>query len=203
MKNKTACVNRSLRSRITSAFEDHLQALDFLKKHERSLESMAGVIVAALRKGGKVMAVGNGGSASDAQHLAAELVGRFKKNRAPLAAIALTTNTSILTAVGNDFGYDEVFRFQVEAVGRKGDILIVLSTSGNSVNIIKAVEAARSRSIYTIGLLGKDGGRLKHIVDLDLTIPFDTPRAQEMHGFIGHVLSELIEETIFPHPDKR
>jgi len=184
---------------IAEAFEQHTGALAFLSKHTAAIERIAAVLIKSLKRKGKIMVAGNGGSASDAQHFVAELVGRFKKNRMPLAAVALTANTSIITAVGNDFGFDEVFSYQLKALGRPKDVLFVLSTSGNSANIIKAVIDARKKDITTVALLGKDGGKLKTMVDFQITIPSDTPRAQEMHGFIIHVLSELIENEFCPH----
>lgn len=187
-----------MKTNIIEAFAKHKEALLFLEKHIADIEDIAHRCITVIKGKGKIMVAGNGGSASDAQHFVAELVGRFKKNRMPLPAIALTTNTAIITAIGNDFGYDEVFWYQVQALGQKQDLLIVLSSSGNSSNIVKAVEQARKQGIETIALLGKDGGKVRTMVDKALTIPFDTPRSQEMHGFVIHVLSELIEETLFP-----
>lgn len=178
---------------IAEAFSGHSQAVAFLSKHTVEIERIAVVLIKTLKSKGKILVAGNGGSASDAQHFVAELVGRFKKNRAPLAAIALSTNTSIITAVGNDFGFDEIFSYQLKALGKPKDVLFVLSTSGNSKNIIKAVKDAHLRKITTVALLGKDGGKLKAMADIQITIPFDTPRTQEMHGLIIHILSELIE----------
>lgn len=149
----------------------------------------------AIADGNKVLFCGNGGSAADSQHLAAELVGRFVKERRSLAAIALTTDTSILTAVANDYGYDEVFARQVEGLGRSGDVLIGISTSGNSKNIVKAVEMARSIGMHTIAFTGQGGGKLKEICDLTLAVPSNnTARIQEMHILAGHIVCELVEE---------
>lgn len=185
---------------ISEALTAHRQAFVFLETQEGVLRHLAEILIKALRNNGKILMAGNGGSASDAQHFAAELVGRFKKNRAPLPALALTDNTALLTALGNDFGYDEVFRMQLAGLGNKNDVLIVFSTSGNSPNVIKAVEEAGKMGIAVIGLLGKNGGVLKKMVDAELTIPFDTPRAQEMHGLIGHILAEIIEAELFKSP---
>lgn len=156
------------------------------------------LIVSALKSGHKVLTMGNGGSAADAQHLAAELVGRFLMERKALPAIALTTDSSILTAVGNDYGFDEIFKRQVEALGRPGDILIGISTSGNSTNVVRALEAGRTIGVTTIGLLGRDGGEIGKLVDLALTVPaFETPRIQEAQLFVIHTLCDLVEKNIF------
>lgn len=150
---------------------------------------------------GKILLCGNGGSAADAQHIAGELVARFRFNRPALPAIALTVDTSILTAIGNDYGYDEVYARQVEAYGRKGDILIAYSTSGNSPNVLKAVEMAKNLELTSIALTGASGGKLLDMVDLCLQAPSnDTPRIQEVHGLIGHMLCDLIEQSLFTRP---
>lgn len=161
------------------------------------IEEMVDLILAAYRHGGKVILCGNGGSAADAQHLAAELVGRFKLERRALPAIALNTNTSILTALGNDYGYETVFSRQVEALANENDIVIGLSTSGNSPNVIKAIEAAKTRGAKTIGLTGGNGGRLAEVADLNITVPSaNTPRIQEAHITIGHIVCELVEREL-------
>jgi D-sedoheptulose 7-phosphate isomerase len=158
----------------------------------------ARLLTSALKNGHKVLTIGNGGSAADAQHLAAELVGRFLMERKALPAIALTTDTSILTAVGNDYGFDEVFKRQVEALAHPGDILIGISTSGNSTNVVRALEAGREIGVTTIGLLGRDGGEIGKLVDLALTVPsLDTPRIQEAQLFIIHILCDLVEKDLF------
>jgi D-sedoheptulose 7-phosphate isomerase len=157
----------------------------------------AHVIVAALRRGNKVLLCGNGGSAADAQHIAAEIVGRFKAERDGLPAIALTTDTSILTAVGNDYGFENVFARQMRALAREGDVLVAISTSGNSENVIRAVEMARESGVTSIGLLGRDGGRLAALVDIALVVPSqDTARIQEAHITIGHIICELLDEAL-------
>ena len=157
----------------------------------------AGLIIMCLRAGGKLLFFGNGGSAADAQHLAAEFVGRFVRERAGLPAIALTTDSSILTAVGNDYGFDQIFARQVQALGRPGDVAIAISTSGNSPNIIEAVKAARKGYLKTIGLSGKDGGLLAAEADVVITIAStSTARIQECHITIGHLLCELTEEAL-------
>jgi D-sedoheptulose 7-phosphate isomerase len=150
----------------------------------------------SLKAGGKILIFGNGGSAADSQHITAELVGRFKKERKALAAIALTTNTSVLTAIGNDYGYDVSFSRQVEALGKRGDAALGISTSGNSKNVIEAIRISRKIGLSTIGLLGCDGGKIKAECDIAIVVRSkDTPRVQESHSLIGHILCELIEDA--------
>lgn len=152
--------------------------------------------VFTLKNGGKILLCGNGGSAADAQHIAAELTGRYKKERNSLPAIALTTDTSALTAIGNDYGYEFVFSRQLSGVGQKGDLLIAISTSGNSKNILKAIEVAKEKGIFIIGLSGKDGGKMSEVCDINLIIPSnDTPRIQEMHILIGHIICQAIDDA--------
>lgn len=154
-------------------------------------------IAAAVRAGGKVLTFGNGGSAADAQHFAAELVGRYVKDRPAWPAIALTTDTSILTAVSNDFGYDTVFRRQVEAHGRPGDVAIGISTSGRSPNVVAALAKAREMRLITIGMTGQGGGTLAGQVDYLIDVPHaSTPRIQEVHGLVVHLLCQIVEEAI-------
>jgi D-sedoheptulose 7-phosphate isomerase len=161
------------------------------------LEAVA-TCVAALRAGNKILFCGNGGSAADAQHWAGELVSRFYFDRPGLSAVALTTDTSILTAIGNDYGYERVFSRQVEAIGKPGDVLVAISTSGKSPNILAAIAAARAKSIKVIGFSGATGGAMKGECDLCFCVPCaDTPRIQEGHEFIGHVLCALIEQEMF------
>lgn len=156
--------------------------------------------VEALRGGGKLLFCGNGGSAADAQHWAGELVSRFYYDRPGLAAIALTTDTSILTAVGNDYGYDYTFARQLEALGQAGDVFVAISTSGNSPNILRAAEAARARGVHVVGFTGRGGGKLAPLADICFRMPSDeTPRIQEGHEFVGHLLCALIESRMFPH----
>ena len=157
----------------------------------------ADLIIMCLRAGGKLLFFGNGGSAADAQHLAAEFVGRFVRERAGLPAIALTTDSSILTAVGNDYGFDRVFARQLEALGRAGDVAIGISTSGNSPNVLEGIKAAKRQRLTTIGLSGKDGGILAKEADLTITISStSTARIQECHIAVGHLLCELTEEAL-------
>ena len=152
-------------------------------------------IAASLKAGGKLLAFGNGGSAADAQHLAGELVGRFKRDRAALSALALTTDPSVITAIGNDMGYEAIFRRQVEAHGRPGDVAVGISTSGRSPNVVEALRLARSNGLVTVGLTGGGGGRLAGLVDHLLDVPHtDTARIQEVHGMIVHILCEIVEE---------
>lgn len=155
-------------------------------------------LVETFKIGNKLLIMGNGGSAADAQHFAGEIVGRFKLERPGLPAIALSTDTSIITAIGNDYGFEKIFSRQVEALAAPGDAVIGISTSGNSANISKALETARSAGCSTIGLLGKDGGSIKDICDLALIIPSnDTPRIQEGHITVIHILCDLIEQGLF------
>ena len=162
-----------------------------------SIAAAAKLVVNALQNGGRVFLAGNGGSAADAQHLAAELVGRFRRERPGLPVIALTTNTSVLTAVANDYGYETVFSRQVAALAGAGDLVILLSTSGNSPNIISAAEEARRRGISVIGLTGRTGGALGGFADIMITIPSDdTPRIQGMHITVGHIICDLVETSL-------
>jgi D-sedoheptulose 7-phosphate isomerase len=160
----------------------------------------ADACVAALRDGGKVMFCGNGGSAADAQHLAGELVSRFMYDRPGLAAVALTTDSSILTAIGNDYGYEQVFSRQVEALARSGDVLVGISTSGRSPNVLRALQAARARGVATIGFTGRDGGPMAALCDIELRMPSDvTPLIQQGHLLVGHLLCLLVEESLHPN----
>lgn len=180
-------------------FEQQKNNMQYVREkgYLNKVSAMAEVLIEALKKGNKILVAGNGGSAADAQHFAGELVGRFLKERQGIPAIALTTDTSVITSVGNDYGYDSIFARQLEALGNRGDIFLGISTSGNSQNIIRAVEEAAERGITTMGLLGKEGGRLKELCDYEATVPLeDTPRIQEFHIMTVHMLCELIEEAI-------
>jgi len=162
------------------------------------IEKGAQWISGSYQKKGKLLLCGNGGSAADAQHIAAELVGRFGQDRRSLPAIALNTNTSTLSSIGNDFSFDDIFARQIEGFMNKEDILIAISTSGNSSNIVKAVQAAKEKGGRVIGLTGEDGGQLKDQVDLLLNIPSkQTPRIQESHILVGHILCDLVEQELF------
>ncbi|MDP6925366.1 MAG: D-sedoheptulose 7-phosphate isomerase [Candidatus Scalindua sp.] len=171
---------------------------ELLSSSVDSIAQIANILVEAFRTGHSLYLMGNGGSAADAQHLAGELVGRFKKNREPLPALALTTDTSVLTAIANDFGYDHCFERQVDAFVKGGDVLIGLSTSGNSLSIINAGLVAKKKGATTIAFTGKGGGSLKDNVDVCLEIPStDTARIQECHITIGHILCSIIEKDLF------
>jgi D-sedoheptulose 7-phosphate isomerase len=155
-------------------------------------------VVTAFRNGNKLLICGNGGSAADAQHVAAEFVNRFKIERPPLAAIALTTDSSILTSIGNDYSYDLIFSKQVEALGKPGDVFLGITTSGNSPNVLKALEVARAKGLVTAALLGRDGGRARALADIAIVVPLqDTARIQEAHFVVEHTLCELVDEVLF------
>jgi D-sedoheptulose 7-phosphate isomerase len=163
-----------------------------------AIESATQLLAAALGSGNKLLVMGNGGSAADAQHFAAEIVGRFKLERRALPALALSTDTSILTAVGNDYGFDSIFTRQVEAHAAPGDVVVGISTSGNSPNVQAALQLAGESGCRTIALLGKDGGSIKGVAELSLVVPsFDTPRVQEGHITIIHILCDLVEKALF------
>lgn len=167
-----------------------------------TLEVAAGACIGCLQRGGKVLLAGNGGSAADAQHIAGELVSRFAFDRPGLPAIALTTDSSILTAIGNDYGYEKLFARQVQAHGSKGDVFIGYSTSGKSPNILRAFEEARSRGLVCIGLTGNRVGPMRELCDHLLEVPSgDTPKIQEGHLVLGHILCGLVENAIFKAPD--
>lgn len=162
------------------------------------IAEMVTLMVDTFANGGKLLVMGNGGSAADAQHFVAEIVGRYKMERRGLPAIALSTDTSILTAIGNDYGFDRVFHRQVEALAAPGDLVVGISTSGNSPNVQLALELAREKGCRTVGLLGKDGGTIKNVCDLALIVPTnDTPRVQEGHITIIHIVCDLLEKTMF------
>ena len=162
-----------------------------------AISNVSELLIDAIRRKNKLILFGNGGSAADAQHIAAEFVGRFAFNRAPLPAIALNVNTSCVTAIGNDYGFDQVFSRQIEALGRAGDVAIGISTSGNSTNVIQAVSVAKKMGIHTVGFSG-NGGKLKDTVGHCICIPSnETPRIQECHILVGHIISELVERAIF------
>jgi D-sedoheptulose 7-phosphate isomerase len=162
------------------------------------IAALTTLLVETFTQGGKLLVMGNGGSAADAQHFVAEIVGRFKMERRALPAVALSTDTSILTAIGNDYGFDMVFRRQVEALAAAGDLVVGISTSGNSPNVQQALELARVMGCRTVGLLGKDGGSIKQCCDLALVMPTnDTPRIQEGHITIIHIVCDLLEKTMF------
>jgi D-sedoheptulose 7-phosphate isomerase len=183
---------------INNDFVEHLETIALVHKNLfDSIKKTGRILANSLSNGGTLFWCGNGGSAADSQHLAAELVGRFKKDRKPLHSLALTTDTSVLTCVANDFSYNDIFARQIEALGRHGDVLIGISTSGNSENIIRAMKTAKELRLTTIALLGKGGGSAKELVDHAIIIPSDsTARIQEAHILIGHILCELIEQEL-------
>ena len=166
------------------------------------IEKAAEEMIETFKNGRKVLFCGNGGSAADAQHLAAELSGKYYLDREPLAAEPLNINTSFLTAVANDLSYEEVFSRLIRAVGKPGDVLVAISTSGNSMNIIRAIEAAKNKKIITVGLTGKTGGKMRDLCDYLIKVPStDTPRIQESHILIGHIICEIVEKEIFGGKD--
>ena len=186
-----------MRELVKSTLEEHRQVVAKMTALEGEIVSAGELCGTALARGQRIYLCGNGGSASDAQHIAAELIGRFVHDRRALPAIALTTDTSALTAIGNDYGYDEVFSRQVEGLCREGDVLIAISTSGNSGNVLKAVDTAHRAGASVIGLSGKSGGALDAKCDVSLVVPSDvTARIQEMHIVIGHLICALVEEHL-------
>jgi D-sedoheptulose 7-phosphate isomerase len=194
-----------MNSRITSHFDDAIATLEESKiALTASLADAIELLFAALANNAKILACGNGGSAADAQHFVAELVGRFERERLPLAGIALSTDTSILTAVGNDYGFDEIFERQVNALGQPGDVLVCLSTSGNSANVLRAIGAAHEREMQIIGFSGKGGGVLGELMtanDVHLCVPHDrTMRIQEVHTLLLHALCDGIDALLLGEP---
>jgi D-sedoheptulose 7-phosphate isomerase len=188
----------SLSKDISAQFEESAALVSRVGREEAdAIRRMAEIVIGSLGQGGTLLVCGNGGSAADAQHIAGELVGRFLKEREPLRCIALSTDTSVLTAVGNDYGYEEVFARQVAAHGREGDVLLAISTSGNSPNVLKAVERAKRLKMKVIALSGKGGGGLAEAADVCVTVPSRvSPRIQEAHGTIGHILCGLVEKAL-------
>jgi D-sedoheptulose 7-phosphate isomerase len=192
-----------LKSHISQEIQENLAVNTELARcaSERIAEAAA-VITRCLREGGKLVAFGNGGSAADAQHIAAEFVGRYRAERKALAAVALTTDSSSLTAIGNDFGFEEIFSRQLEAVGKPGDVVLAISTSGNSPNVLRALTVAKQLGLFTIGLTGRTGGKMRELVDICLCVPSDsTPRIQEAHMLIIHILSGIVENAFMAASD--
>ena len=187
-----------MQSTIEFEFSEHLKtAQATLEYIAGPLEIAANLCIDCLHNGGKILIFGNGGSAADAQHIAAELTGRYKNERKGLASIALTTDTSALTAIGNDYGYDRIFDRQLEALAYKGDLLIGISTSGNSRNVINALKLAKEMDCKTIGFSGKDGGGMNDVCDVNLVVPSDnTPRIQEMHILFGHTICQIVDDNL-------
>lgn len=184
---------------ISKSFFEHQQILaDSVSLLSDSIDLLADLICETLARGSCIFWCGNGGSAADCQHLASEFVGRFKLDRKPLRSIALTTDCSALTAIANDYNYDTIFSRQIEAISRPGDLLIAISTSGNSINIVQALSTARNLGLQTAALLGKGGGRASGICDFPIIVPAsDTARIQEVHIFIGHCLCEIVDSKLF------
>jgi D-sedoheptulose 7-phosphate isomerase len=179
---------------FSKAIAEHLRVIQQVEAQQPVLEAIARALAVTLRAGGKILWCGNGGSAADSQHLAAEIVGRYRRERRGLPSVALTTDTSILTAVGNDYGYDAVFSRQVEALGNPGDLLVGISTSGNSRNVVAALEVARSQGVLTVAFTGAGGGKMGTIADhLFAVASSDTARIQEAHILAGHMLCDWIE----------
>ena len=188
-----------MQSTIKEEFSEHLKvSKKTMESIGKPIEIAAKLCIDSLKNGNKILIFGNGGSAADAQHIAAELVGRYKTERKGLSAIALTTDTSAITSIANDYGYLHVFDRQVEALANKGDVLIGISTGGTSANVISALKLANDLGCRTIGLSGKGGGEFNSLCDVNIIVPSeDTPRIQEMHIVIGHTICHLIEQSIF------
>ena len=183
--------------RIVAIWNEHLKVTQALQKLSSSVSDAVDTIYSSLASDGQLLIAGNGGSAADAQHIAAELTGRFFLERQPFRALALHGNTSALTAIGNDYGYEYVFARELSAHARPGDVLMAISTSGNSRNILCAIEVAREKNVSVIGLTGESGGKMRNACDLCLCVPStSTPRIQEMHMTIGHTICELLEERL-------
>lgn len=191
---------------VRQQLEETRRGFDKLLADERVVDEVgrvAELCTEAIRAGGKVMFAGNGGSAADAQHLAGEFVSRFNFDRPGVAGLALTTDTSVLTAIGNDYGYDQIFSRQVQALGRSGDVLVGITTSGRSPNILRALEQARISGVRRVGLTGAKGSELRELCDLCIVVPeHATPRVQELHIAIGHTVCALVEEALFRKEDQ-
>ncbi|WP_096257984.1 D-sedoheptulose 7-phosphate isomerase [Lebetimonas natsushimae] len=180
---------------LTKCLYGHIETAKKMEKLLPDIINAAELCLSSLKDGGKIMLCGNGGSAADSQHIAAELSGRFKKERMALAGIALTTDTSAITAIGNDYGFEQIFSRQVEALAKEEDTLIAISTSGNSENVINAINSAKKIGCKIITLTGKNGGKMKDLGDVNIVIPSnDTPRIQEMHIMVGHMICAFIDE---------
>ncbi|HTC65001.1 MAG TPA: D-sedoheptulose 7-phosphate isomerase [Candidatus Saccharimonadales bacterium] len=183
-----------LRSNIESSVRVHGQLLEACLP---AMIAASNALISAYRAGRKALFFGNGGSAADAQHLAAELVGRYLRERTPMPAVALSENTSSMTAISNDYGYDQVFSRQLQALGVPGDVAVGISTSGNSTNVVEALIRARNMGLYTIGLTGTSGGRMRDLVDTLIAVPSgETPRIQECHILVGHALCDAVEQAM-------
>jgi len=188
---------------IIRLFKESIEVKEaFINESLDRIVGVVGAITEALKSGNKILIFGNGGSAADAQHLAAEFVNRFIIERPPLPAIALSTDSSVITSIGNDYDFSEIFSKQIRAVGQAGDVAWGISTSGKSPNVIKALEVAKKKGLITIGLTGKDGGDIAKIVDYCLNVPSNSvPRIQEVHITVGHVICEMVDFRLFQKPD--
>ena len=183
--------------KITAIWNEHLEVAKALPRLASAVSSAVDMIYSSLAAGGQLLIAGNGGSAADAQHIAAELTGRFFRERQPFRAMALHANTSALTAIGNDYGFEKVFARELTAHARPGDVLLAISTSGNSRNIVRAIEAAREKQMAVVGLTGEGGGKMRDLCDVCLRVPStSTPRIQECHILIGHTICELLERIL-------
>jgi D-sedoheptulose 7-phosphate isomerase len=188
-------------SQLIDAFvaESHRVKAQFFQENRDRIARTAEIIAQGMRQGRKMLLFGNGGSAADAQHLAAEMIGRFGPNRVALPAIALSTDTSVLTAIGNDYGFARIFARQIEALGQQGDTAIGISTSGNSPSVLEALDAARSQGLFTVGFTGETGGQMNDRTEILFRVPsHETPRIQETHIMLGHIICELIDRELFP-----
>jgi len=191
--------NVDMKKKIQEVFEESIRVKEkVIEDQIDTIDRIARLVIRTLKRGGKVLLCGNGGSAADSQHIACELVGRFKMERPPLPAIALSTNTSNLTSLANDYSYSEVFKRQVKALARKNDLLIGISTSGKASNVVEAIKAAKELGISTVAFTGRDGGPLAREADISFKVPSDeTPRIQESHITAGHAICELVERELF------
>ena len=190
-------MNYSIETLINKQIEEHLKVTDLLKQKIGEIKSFSNIINDALIDNKKILTCGNGGSAADSIHLSSELVGRYEKERKGFSSLSLASESSAITAIGNDYGFENIFSRQVEALGNKGDILVVISTSGNSRNLINACISAKKKDLKVLGLLGRDGGELLNLVDQDITIKNNrTCRIQEMHSIIIHIICELFEKNL-------
>ncbi len=187
-----------MREKIKDIINESIEAKkEFLETQVETISSMAGAIIEAVKNGKKLIVFGNGGSAADSQHIVAELIGRFKKERPPIPAIALTTNTSTLTAIGNDYGYSMSFKRQLEGLGNRGDIALGISTSGNAENVYEALMSAKKLGLKIITMTGRSGGKISKLAEVALKAPSDnTPRIQELHITVGHIICELVEDGL-------
>ena len=195
--------NMNLDRRISQEIQESIQTKEALASQTCGrIAEAASLILSRIRAGNKLILFGNGGSASDAQHIAAEFVGRYRAERRALPAIALTANSSTVTAIGNDYGFDDLFARQIPAFARPGDVAIAISTSGNSANVVRGVEAAKRLGVLTVALTGASGGKLRELADICLSVPSESaPRIQEAHILIGHILSGIVEDSILSEND--